>query len=347
MRAWGVLIGFASVVVLAACEAESTPVTSTPATLPAEVQSGEPEGRSAAMGYALTWVHASDELWASGRSLPRAKSIEADWSPDDEITALLESSAWVLDEVQRLSSLPRCDFDIDREQGVSAELRHLAYMRMSVHALLADAQRLRHAGEADRAAGRIAGALGVARHVGMDLTHVTSRVGAESTLGACRLGMALVEEHELSDEAQRSLLDALERFDVADPFRTREATHAVVELGVAHSALELRGSSKSVEGGFIAIEMGEAPEGGPSKKDLAWIEREMVECRAWAADVVAAMDDPDRPIARLRGISKKTRDGDYGELAQKGLDYSLVPVMQPELEARKKMAELAALLDPH
>ena len=246
MRAWGVLVGTSVLIAHVGCDAESV---TAPAPQPTKLQSDGRAGRSAAMGYALTWVRASDELWVSGRSLPNAKSIEAGWAPDEETAALLESNAWVLDEVQRLSSLPRCEFDIDRDQGVSALLPHLTYMRTSVHALLADAQRLRHAGEADRAAGRIAGALGVARHMGMDLTHMTSRVSAESTMGACRLGIALVGEHELSDEAQRSLLDALERFDMADPFRSREATHAVVELGVANSALELRESRKSVEGG--------------------------------------------------------------------------------------------------
>ncbi len=305
-----------------------------------------PEQRNAALAYAMLWAQTPDGFHELARSIPSPKAMAPDWSPPAAMRTKLDLHAALLDGVGQAAALERCDFELEREKGVSTPLPHMSFMHMTFRMLLADARRLSLEGEPDAAAARLTTMLGMARHLSMDLTHVSSRVAGEATQVACEHGAALLKSHDVSDEAKGELRAALDRFDPDDPFNARAATVATVEYSIANSALDLRDREFERIGntGFIGIESIETPVPVTMPEQQAWIDTEMNRCRAWARDVIAAMGTTDNPDAELRAISQRARTGEYGPLAKSGLAYSLTPVWKAESEARASMQDLAQIL---
>ncbi len=307
-----------------------------------------PERRNAAIRYAMLWAQMPDELKTLGRELPRVEEMESDWSPDEQSRVTLETSGWLLDEISTITELDLCDFELSYELGVSMTLDHMHLMVMTYRLLLADSRRLVAAGQPDLAATRLAALIGMSRHLSMDLTHVSTRVAAEAGGTASRHAIALVKGDNLSPDALDLLRSAVARFDASDPFHARAATLATVEYGIANSALDLRHAKlKRIgrHGEFVGIEHIETPTPVTTDEQREWVESEMERCRAWAGDVIAAMDDPDSPDARLREITRRSREGEYGSLAEAGLSYSVLPVWKAESEAWASLEDLAHLLD--
>ena len=304
-----------------------------------------PEQRNAALAYAMLWAQAPDDFHTFARTIPSPKAMPLDYSPPAAMRTRLNAHAPMLDAAGQAATLDRCDFELQREQGTSMPLPHMSFMHMTFRLLLADARRLSLEGEPDTAAQRLATMLGVARHLSMDLTHVSSRIACEAAQAACEHSAALLEAHELSDEANSQLSAAIARFDPDDPFNTRAATIATVEHSIANSAPELRDREFERIGntGFMGIDATEEPLPVTMPEQQAWIDEQMDQCRVWARDVIAAMDSTD-PDTQLSAISQRARTGDYGPLAKTGLTYSLTPVWKAESEARASMRELAEIL---
>eukprot|EP00913_Durusdinium_trenchii_P006419 g6031.t1 len=269
---------------------------------------------------------APEGFHAFARTIPSPKAMALDYSPPAAMRSQLGAHARMLDAAGQAARLDRCDFELQREQGTSMPLPHMSFMHMTFRLLLADARRLSLESEPDAAAQRIATMLGIARHLSMDLTHVSSRIACQAAQAACEHGAALLEAHELSNESKGQLRAAIDRFDPKDPFNTRAATIATVEYAIANSAADLRDREFERIGntGLVGIDAIEEPLPVTIPEQQAWIDTQMDQCREWAKDVVAAMDGAD-PDAQLRAISQRARTGEYGLLAKTGLTYSLTP----------------------
>ena len=137
--------------------------------------------------------------------------------PGGEMAAEFAELSDYLDDLDRASREPVCDFQVRYEDGYNALLPHLGSMRDFARLLVADARRLALAGDEQGAAARLATVLRMARHLAAD------RVLISSLVSAAMANLAIQEAHWLLDrtgdvrQVREALLPAIQRFPEHDP----------------------------------------------------------------------------------------------------------------------------------
>lgn len=280
--------------------------------------------RNAAVAYQRAWLGVVDQL-------PTLRTDEA----RHEFVATDRAQAFIAD-VLYASELEGCDFEVRSELGIDATLPHLQPAARTGDVLFSDAERLAEQGDTDAAVDRIGAAIRLARHLTTDATFVSSMTAGRLVTGARDTLRSIAAGDPIDQAARARLLDALARFEGPDPFATRAAVIATVEIGLANSATTILAGEREQFGGFDTFR---APEDNDIKNSHhRRAERALAEARPWVRDVLEAWDSAD-PLPRLRAIDRAATQREYGELGEIGL-FSVTRVRRDESEWTQALKDM-------
>lgn len=264
-----------------------------------------PASRNAALLYHRAWL-TSEHMFEQFH--------EFDWGRDDpsmppELTLWLKNNQqFFIDPILRASAQPTADWGIEYELGVGVLLDHLGLMRSTVRVLSADARRLMADDRPDEAAARIAAIYGCALNIRSDRWLISSLVVAAIVNLANSEVDHLIESAELTPKARQTLLVALGRFDMDDPFAMRAALIS--------------------EGRTITLSLDE--ELAPFKDQINLV-------RAFYDEAAMVWHAPDAP-ERLADLGNRADQGEFGMMA--GV---LVPAVtkthEADFQARQALIE--------
>ena len=227
----------------------------------ARAQVTNPPAEPIRLSYAPVSPNAAIRYWAVWSSIAREVSEAAgaiEWKDAEGVTdearmpesyrAYLKVSAEHPNGIPALiqaTRIPRCDFELELDQGPSVLLPHLGGFRRAARVLRADARRLLIAGDVDGAAERIAAMLRSAAHLQSDRTLISNLV--EQAIVGVAVDELRTLAPRLSVERRLELRAMLLRYDPRDPFRMRQTL--AIERDVMTSWL--RGSTPDQIGAMM------------------------------------------------------------------------------------------------
>lgn len=186
--------------------------------------------------YAPVSPNAALRYWAVWSSIPKELSdaaIAIEWKDTQGVTELekmpesfraylktFENSPAPIEGLLQATRIPRCDFELELDQGPTVLLPHLGRFRQAARLLHADARRLLIAGDVNGAAERIAAILRSAAHLQSDRTLISQLV--EQAIVALAVEELRTLAPRLSEAHKTELRAMLLRYDPRDPFRYRQ-----------------------------------------------------------------------------------------------------------------------------
>ena len=235
------------------------------------------------------------------------------WAPDGELAERLAASEAIRGYL-RAATIEHADFGVELELGIWATLPHLAPMRDAARVLAADARRLRAGGEPEAAAMRLAALVRMSRHACEDPVLIGSLVGVAIGNLTCSEMQHFARSGELTDEARRTLTDALTELEQDDPFRLREAVGQERDIFLPWFGAMLRDSDAEQTRELLAL-FGEEPSEELLALDAQRLTAATDRARKYFDLVIEVWDKPDAP-ARLKEVEALLESGGFGAVAQ-------------------------------
>ncbi len=188
---------------------ESAPAAHEPAAAP-----------NAALVYWPHWSMISDDAAEKLRAAYAGEQhTDPAWTPDDDLTDLVEDLEPAVLGLMRAAAIPACDFGLERELGVRLMMPHLSAMRLNARLLAIDARWHAAAGRPDEAAERLAAILKLGEHTAANGKIISSQVGIEIAAIAARTATAITESGGLTPDARNRIADAADAMrQHQDPF---------------------------------------------------------------------------------------------------------------------------------
>lgn len=186
--------------------------------------------------YSPVSPNAAIRYWAVWSAIPKEVSDAAgsiEWKDTDGVTTLEKmpesfreymkvqaSMGNAMHPLIQATRIPRCDFELELDQGPMVLLPHLGRFRQAARVLRADARRLLIENDPEGAAERIAAILRSAAHLQSDRTLISQLV--EQAMVAFAVDELRTLAPRLSDARKLELRTMLLRYDPNDPFRYRQ-----------------------------------------------------------------------------------------------------------------------------
>lgn len=263
-----------------------------------------------------------------------------------DLTERLIALEGYLDDVERATRTPVCDFQLRYEDGYAVLMPHLGPMRSIAYLMVADARRLALSGDIDRAAERLSGAIRLARHVVGDRTLISSLVGVAIGHIAIEESRWLLGRTQDDAAVRQKLGSALIRFPLDDPYNAEAALRVERDM-VELLARQFRGPRAGQE--FmnalntmsdddtdpITIEV-RSMNGATFKKES--------ERAVDAFDLILEAWRADDPQESLRAIERACVEGDHGVVARLVVP-ALSNAQARDAEARAKLQALKDRVD--
>lgn len=236
-------------------------------------------------------------------------------SPQDitpEVRAILVKARPMLDLVREAAKRPVCDFDLDRSQGFSMLMPHLAPMRELTRILRAETAMHLADGDAGAAVASLAAVTGLASHAGQDNVLIASLVGsAISANGDGTLQMA-IDQGAIDPAQAKAMIATLERLQGTDPFHYASSIDSESEMFAATAR-------KAVETPEGMAELGALVAGGSNASELAGLPRDQALEQLAVADgmfaqAADAFRDPDPESAQAKLTELETQMKEAGPL---------------------------------
>ena len=248
--------------------------------------------------------------------------------PAGELHQALAELSDFLDDLDRATREPSCDFEVRYEDGYAALLPHLAGMRKLGRLLVIDARRHALEGNTLLAAERLAASMRLARHASGDQILISSLVSAAIA------DKAILEAHWLLDrtgdaaDVRRVLREALTRLPPSDPYRVKAALKRERDL-VAQLARQFRGPTAGADFAEVFVLPDDPTEAQIRGMD-AQAFRAAVDRAVDSFDpVLEAWDGANAP-EELQAIAERIRSGEFGWVAM-----AVVPAFGRSYERNK------------
>ncbi len=280
------------------------------------------EQRNGAMKY---W-----EAWAMLPADLSKKISDVDWDAlkgSTEWDKLPESFKALQDEpvesvanaIENAAGYPRCNFELQWEDGVMTLMPHLSRMRAGARLMRVAARMDLAHGKADAAAHRTAIIFKTARDTSQDPVLISSLVGIAIADLAMSEVEAEIESGKLTAAAKRELLDALRAVNTQDPMNTRASIQGERDAFIPWIAKQMQTEEtlKSLRE-LANIESGVKKEDADAyfgKLDKPKFDSDLKRIDTAYAELLTLWDKPDAKN-ELDAFSKKIDSGDYGTLAR-------------------------------
>lgn len=321
----------ATAIVLAAfCGLAAAPAAGAFPGAAAAIVYAQADERNAALEYwrLITVEHGGEELRGQVADALQAMhpGEDAEHPPIDEPASLKPGGALAirlaelggyLNDAERATRTPVCDFQIRYEDGYAVLMPHLGPLRGIARMMVADARRLALAGETEAAAGRLAAVLRLGRHVSSDRTVISSLVSVAITDAAIDEGRWLLERTANDPAVRRALAGGVARFPQHDPYNMEGALQVERDM-VEVLARQFRGPRAGRD--FLdAFGPAAAPDGDANTRAVAGMD-----ARAFKAETERAVDAFDLILEAWRGedagaelskIERRCEAGDFGVVA--------------------------------
>ncbi len=269
-------------------------------------------------------------------------------APGGVLALELVELAGFLDDAQRATRTPVCDFQLRYEDGYAVLMPHLGPMRSIVFLLVADARRLALAGDEAGAAERLAASIRLSRHIVGDRTLISSLVSFAMMHVIIEECDWLLDRADDAAGARGLIREALMRFPQDDPYNVEGALR--IEQDMAGSL------ARQFHGPRAGQDFIEAMDFTPSKEDEGLASevsamsgeafKRATERVVDAFDLVLDAWRSTDPQAALREIEMACVKGDHGPLAR-----MIVPALgnaqARDAEARTKLRALKDRVEDH
>jgi cytochrome c551/c552 len=294
---------------------------------------------NAALIYWQHWSMISDDATEQLKSAYAAdQRTDPSWSPDDDLTKLVEDLGPVVQGLMRAASTPACDFGLERELGLDLFLVHLGHMRTGARLLAIDARRLAAAGEHDAAADRISTVFRSAAHVRNDGFMLSGLVACALTELAIRETRHLVESGKIGHEARASLRAAAAPMTGDDPYGFKAALRTERDWTTAAVRDDTLGSAPA--------DGAPAPAAAPDDEKVRVAAGALlVDMAAGAYDAALAAWDDENAAEQLAAIEERAGAGEWGPVAAMSMP-PLVKCRVSQSAMEERLQWLLTALDP-
>lgn len=145
---------------------------------------------------------------------------DAAWTPGEALSKSLGTNQDAIQTLLRATSQSECDWGVEDERGLSANLPHLSTARLAARVLRADARRLALSDDATASSDRVLGIFGIARHLHQQDALVMERdVAVSIARGAVAEAQWLVNRGNLKAEDRARIFAELDEIvSLPDPF---------------------------------------------------------------------------------------------------------------------------------
>lgn len=305
------------------------------------------EQRNGALKYWETWTLISPELntklgaidWdaigtnSDPAKMPASFTDAVGDAPLDSIVNGLENAA----------SYPRCDFEVQWEDGATALLPHLSKMRSGARVCRVVSRMELSKGRTDRAAHVTALMLTQAQRAAQDPLLINSLVGIAIADSALSEVEAIVARGPLTPGAKQELLGALRKVDAKDPCNTRACVLGERDTFVPWLEKKCAGGDTGRKlHDVLVTELGMSlGSAGLSEEEVGTQLRSMdekslrdqlKEMDGVYAKMLEAWDKPDA-VERLAAIEKSVLAGEHGLVTK-----LLMPTMNKAKVAQQKFS---------
>ncbi|UYV13646.1 MAG: hypothetical protein NCW75_05025 [Phycisphaera sp.] len=258
--------------------------------------------------------------------------------PGGALALELVELAGYLDDAERATRTPVCDFQIRYEDGYAMLISHLGPMRGIAFLMVADARRLALAGDEAGAAERLASTIRLSRHVVGDRTLINSLVSVA-------IMWIVIEESEwLLDRAgdpaaiRRVIGEALERFPLDDPYNVEGALR--IEQDMAASLARQFHGPNAGRDFLAAMDFSFSGEDNTHANEVRAMDgaafKRATERVVDVFDLVLEAWREDDPQAALHEIERACVEGQHGPLTSL-IVPSLSNAQNRDAEARAKL----------
>jgi len=285
---------------------------------------------------AATWYLRAIEQY---EQIPKATVdliMNYDWMlpPSPEVRAAVMNVQSVIQTMQRGAALDRCDFDLDRSQGVEMALPHLSRLRSVAKLTRADASIRLADGDTTGAADRISSLYRLSGHGGDDRVIISSLVGQAIFHLADGLLQTGVDQGAFDAANAAKLLGAVEQLGTDDPFAYTEAIAGEQEMFVVWMEVKFSDPAERTKlGGMFFLDPADP------KADLlsSLTDEEFQTALGQYDDVMTRMvevfsnPDPEAAQAQLATVEAEIVSGQLGPMVQ-----TLMPALGKCYETKLK-----------
>ncbi len=288
--------------------------------VPALAQDNPVQPRNAALRYWSAWSTIPQETNDKVKAV-EWQGIETTTDPA-RLPASFHEAAKAVDgaivnSLIYASSLDRCDFEIEYEQGFNAVLPHLGKARQAARILRLDARAKLAAGDTPAAAADLAAMYRLAAHLTHDEVLISSLVSAAIAALADHEAEVLANSGRLSAQGRDAILAAMDRADPADPFGTRRGVASERRISTDWIAANFKGPDAGQRLVAAYLTADDAAHAGVRGRIAAMngeaLAREAAVYAPAIDESVAAWSAPDA-AARLAQIEERMASGKYGAL---------------------------------
>lgn len=293
-----------------------------PTPAPSALQVAPPDGRNAALKYWAAWTMLDTPT--------REKAIMAiDWDalgtetdpeklPAEFFEGASAIDASLIDSLIKATSLRKCDFEIEYENGFAALTPHLVSVMNTARVLRLHARSRLVSGDVRRAGQCVAAMYRLAAHVANDRVTISGYISFTIADRAHCETELLVASGRLTAADRDSLVASIRWADESDPCGLKRGLASERRWGMDWVVTTFNGPDAGRR--FVEFaDQGLIGGGGQRANDIrsmdaARLSREAHRSRVMYDDILTAWDRRDAP-ERLKTIEVRVVNGDYGVLA--------------------------------
>ena len=261
------------------------------------------------------------------------------------VQQLVQSHSGARRQILRATHMSHCNFLLGEIIGPTVHLRHLSLVHRVESFLLIDSKSRMQRGDYDGAVQSLVGILGLASHVQSDQITTSSILSQEMMIDCVQLTNYLAQIGALDHSRATQLLEAMNRFDPADPGNIRKATANMANTNLAWM-------KKNYESGDYQAIQSSLPKLGTTDLDLKSVDpirfQEALDHDASALDsVVKIMETTENPEDQKNQIQMVFDLLNKDELASKLFPFNkqILNFSWELTTMRTRMAEQRAFLD--
>ncbi len=262
-----------------------------------------------------------------------------------QVQQIIQSLSGVRTQILRATKVRYCDFILGEIIGPTVHLRHLSLVHRVESFLLIDSKSRMQRGDYDGAVQSLVGILGLASHIQSDQITTSSILSQEMMIDCVQLTNYLAQIGALDHSRATQLLEAMNRFDPADPGNIRKATANMANTNLAWM-------KNNYESGDYQAIQSSLPKLGTTDLDLKSVDpirfQEALDHDASALDsVVKIMETTENPEDQKNQIQMVFDLLNKDELASKLFPFNkqILNFSWELTTMRTRMAEQRAFLD--
>lgn len=299
---------------------------------------------NAALLYYRYWLIMTDDL---REALHAEYSSDPAWRPSPKLSQIIAEHPDVIRGLLKATTVERCDWGVETEEGVYALLPHLRELRMSARLLRADARRLLDAGEIEAASERIAALYRLSAHTASDPVLISSLVAVAILHLAAGEVEEIVATGSLTTTARDTILKAIDTLDPDDPGHIRDGilNERTFFLGWFQRTFQGPDAPRRMLAELEKFDALQTPEDREAL--IAMSEQDLVADFEQAARFFDAVDsiwfEPDA-LDRAAQIDELVERGYYG-ISGKALLPGVTKVYQQAVESAEELRRVRRLLE--